>query len=55
MLTGMTGLAHGYYIALSCEQNNATNDYDDDDNDNYHGDEIGNIIYIGYSFTLLPW
>jgi hypothetical protein len=39
----MTGLAHEYYIPPSYEQKNATND--DDDNDDYHVDEIGNIMY----------
>ena len=41
----MTGLAHEYYIAPPYEQNDASNDDDDDDLDDFHGDEIGNIMY----------
>lgn len=39
----MNGLAHEYYIPPSYEENNVSND--DDDNDDYHGDEIGSIMY----------
>ena len=43
MSVAMTGLAHKYIPAFY-EQKNASN-VDDDDNDDYHVDEIWNIMY----------